>query len=122
MNWKNETVNKLQCCRASHSSCPQAQPLRAKPDLDLNILSSGSDHADRHPLHFLIDTVICAILGSPHKRLTEIEIMIAIKRRFAYYANPHHDQGFWVSCVLFDSFANPTSLCGMHNCFRVFVA
>ncbi|KAF8461803.1 hypothetical protein JB92DRAFT_3150434 [Gautieria morchelliformis] len=21
--------------------------------------------------------------------------MIAIKRRFAYYANPHHDQGFW---------------------------
>ncbi|KAF8494510.1 hypothetical protein JB92DRAFT_2996440 [Gautieria morchelliformis] len=22
--------------------------------------------------------------------------MIAIKRRFAYYANPHHDQGFWV--------------------------
>ncbi|KAF8510978.1 hypothetical protein JB92DRAFT_3118506 [Gautieria morchelliformis] len=88
-----------------------ARSIKTSPDLDLTWLGTDSDHPDRpdhHPPHSLITAIICAIRGSPDHRLTETELEIAIKRRFAYYANPKHAEGFSVTGgVLFSNFASP---------------
>ncbi|KAF8459975.1 hypothetical protein JB92DRAFT_2839260 [Gautieria morchelliformis] len=58
--------------------------LEQKPD--------STDDLLYHPGHSFIDIVICAIRGSPHQRLTETELEIAIKRGVEYYAHRRHSR------------------------------
>lgn len=53
------------------------------PVLGLNNLT---DEGTNPPPHTLAVIIKCAILGSPHRRLTLREIRIAMCRRFAYYS------------------------------------
>ncbi|KAF8480541.1 hypothetical protein JB92DRAFT_3041359, partial [Gautieria morchelliformis] len=73
-----------------------AWSIKTSPDSDLNFLADSyrRDRPDYHSPYALITIIICAIQGSPHQRLTETALEIAIKRRFAYYANPRHAEEF----------------------------
>ncbi|KAF8586103.1 hypothetical protein K439DRAFT_1615390 [Ramaria rubella] len=71
------------------STDPEAVAEREK--YSLRRLQDGGHKGDGRgrPPHGVREILLCAILGSPNRRLTLREIRVSFRRRFAFFANKH---------------------------------
>ena len=82
-------------------------------DCTLNDLTESTDGGDPNnspPPHSMATILAYAIRGSPKGRLTFLDIKIAIKRRFRFFAKTEHDIGMRVGRIILVYFPSQAHL------------